>query len=106
MATTAKDLERAARWFRALGDERRLRIVEQLRGGEECVCNLTDILETGQSLLSFHLRILRDAGILRARREGRWVHYSIDPAALEEMERVLAALRPARGANGGNGCCG
>ncbi len=94
-----------ARWFRALGDARRLRIIEQLRGGEECVCNLTDTLETGQSLLSFHLRILRDAGLVRARREGRWVHYSIDPTALDEMERVLGELRPTRRANGGNPCC-
>ncbi len=100
----AKDLERVARWFRALGDARRLRIIEQLRGGEECVCKLTDTLETGQSLLSFHLRILRDAGLVRARREGRWVHYSIDPAALDELERVLGELRPTR-RTGGNACC-
>ncbi len=96
MARTVKDLERTARWFGALGDETRLRIVERLRDGEECVCNLTDTLETGQSLLSFHLKILKDAGILRGRREGRWIYYSLNPEILEEMGDLLDALRSSR----------
>lgn len=96
MATaTRKDLERLARAFRALADGTRLRIVDRLRGGEECVCNLTDLLACGQSLLSFHLKILKEAGLLRDRRQGRWVYYSLNPDALAEAERALRSLAPA-----------
>src|SRR3990170_8350831 len=93
---SAADLRRAARWFHALADETRLRIVDRLRAGEECVCNLTDTLETGQSRLSFHLKTLKDAGLVRDRRQGRWIYYSLDPGTIEELERVVAALRERR----------
>jgi len=66
--------ERALSIFRALGDETRLRIIERLREGEQCVCDLTEELGAGQSLLSFHLRTLKDAGLVRDRRDGRWVY--------------------------------
>jgi ArsR family transcriptional regulator, arsenate/arsenite/antimonite-responsive transcriptional repressor len=89
----ARTIDRVTRGFRALADETRLRIIARLRDGEECVCNLTDLLETGQSRLSFHLKILRDAGILRARREGRWMYYSLDGDALSEIEDTVKHLR-------------
>jgi ArsR family transcriptional regulator len=92
----ASDLKRAARGFHALADLTRLRIVERLRAGEECVCNLTDTLATGQSRLSFHLKTLKDAGLVRDRRQGRWIYYSLDPGTIEELERVVAALRERR----------
>jgi ArsR family transcriptional regulator len=53
---TVAHLARVARWFHALADETRLRVVEQLRDGERCACDLTDALATGQSRLSFHLK--------------------------------------------------
>ncbi|MBI4635662.1 MAG: metalloregulator ArsR/SmtB family transcription factor [Candidatus Rokubacteria bacterium] len=87
------DLERTARLFQALADETRLRIIECLRDREECVCHLTDTLETGQSRLSFHLKILKDAGIITDRRQGRWIYYSLNPAVIEELERALRSLR-------------
>ena len=83
----------ALRRIKALADEKRLRILEHLAAGERCVCELTDELESGQSLLSFHLKALKDAGLVNDRRAGRWVHYSIDPDALAELEEVLRALR-------------
>ena len=89
-----KDLERAARWFHALADETRLQIIERLSHGEQCVCDLTDVLGTSQSLLSFHLKTLKDAGILKDRREGRWVYYSLNPEAIEELERFIGSLKP------------
>src|SRR3972149_562524 len=64
-----KNLERTARWFHALADETRLQIVDRLRDGEQCVCDLTGMLGTAQSLLSFHLKTLKEAGILRDRPE-------------------------------------
>jgi ArsR family transcriptional regulator len=87
-----KDPEQTARWFRALGDETRLKIVERLSEGEQCVCDLTDALESGQSLMSFHLKALKDAGLLRDRREGRWVYYSLEPATIETVKEWMATL--------------
>jgi len=86
----------AARTFRALSDETRLRIVDRLRDGEECVCNLTGPLETRQSLLSFHLRILKEAGILRDRKQGRWVYYSLNPDAFDEISETLERFKKPR----------
>lgn len=102
----SKSLEHAVRWFHALADETRLRIVDRLSEGEECVCDLTDTLGTGQSLLSFHLKTLKDAGILTDRREGRWVYYSLNSEALEEIEKLLGSLRAMNGrAQAGSKCC-
>jgi ArsR family transcriptional regulator, arsenate/arsenite/antimonite-responsive transcriptional repressor len=88
------DLERAAELFHALADPTRLGIIEQLRGGEQCVCDLTDLLETGQSRLSFHLKTLKDAGLLRDRRQGRWIYYCLEPGAITEIESAVAAIKP------------
>jgi ArsR family transcriptional regulator, arsenate/arsenite/antimonite-responsive transcriptional repressor len=94
MATvTMKNLKRSARWFHALADETRLQILERLQEGEQCVCDLTDMLSTGQSRLSFHLKALKDAGILRDRREGRWIYYSLNPEVLDEVERFVHSLK-------------
>ena len=94
MAIATKDVEATLRLFRALGDETRLRLLEQLRGGEQCVCDLTDLLDTGQSRLSFHLKTLKDAGLLRDRRQGRWIYYSLEPDAIAEIQSAVAAIKP------------
>jgi ArsR family transcriptional regulator, arsenate/arsenite/antimonite-responsive transcriptional repressor len=91
------DLKRATRWFHALAEETRLRIIERLRAGEECVCNLTDTLETGQSRLSFHLKTLKDAGLVKDRRQGRWIYYSLDQDAIRDLERFIRRLEAERG---------
>jgi|SRR5512134_1136357 ArsR family transcriptional regulator, arsenate/arsenite/antimonite-responsive transcriptional repressor len=96
MALATTDVEATLRLFRALGDETRLRLLEQLHGGEQCVCDLTDELEASQSRLSFHLKTLKDAGLVTDRREGRWVYYAINPEALATLEGVLAGLQPSR----------
>ena len=70
MAVMLRELEHAARWFHALSDPTRLRIVERLAEGEQCVCDLTGALEAGQSRLSFHLKTLKDAGLVTDRRQG------------------------------------
>ena len=95
-----------ARWFHALSDETRLQIIDRLSEGEQCVCDLTDLLETAQSRLSFHLKTLKDAGILKDRREGRWVYYSLNPEVIEELGRFVAALKTCcRQLQKGAGCC-
>jgi ArsR family transcriptional regulator len=96
VATATKNLEQALRLFRALGDETRLRLIDRLRDGEQCVCDLTDELEAGQSRLSFHLKTLKDAGIVTDRRDGRWVYYALRPGVFEELEGILGELKPAR----------
>jgi ArsR family transcriptional regulator len=82
----------AARSFHALADPTRLHILDLLRGGERCVCELQEALGTSQSLLSFHLKTLKDAGLLADRRQGRWVYYRLRPAGLTEAERTLSRL--------------
>ena len=86
--------ERAIELFHALSDETRLEIIQLLRKGERCVCELTDTLDAAQSRLSFHLRVLKDAGIVRDRKEGRWVHYELDPDAFEEIETLVSGMKP------------
>ena len=86
--------ERAIELFHALSDETRLEIIELLRKGERCVCELTDTLDAAQSRLSFHLRVLKDAGIVRDRKEGRWVYYELDPEAFEEVETLVSGMKP------------
>lgn len=81
-----------ARRFHALSDPTRVEILERLRGGERCVCELTGALDAAQSRLSFHLRTLREAGLVADRREGRWVYYRLVPEALEGLSEALAAL--------------
>lgn len=85
-------MARAAELFRALSDETRLEIVQRLRDGERCVCDLTDLMSAAQSRLSFHLRVLRDAGIVNDRRQGRWVHYSLDRDVFAELRELLGDM--------------
>lgn len=85
-----------ARLFHALSDETRLSILEMLRSGERCVCDLQDALDAAQSRLSFHLRVLKDAGLVRDRKEGRWSYYTLVPERAAEVEaygRHLATRR-------------
>ncbi len=106
MLQRTKDLGRTARWFHALADETRLRIIDCLLECEQCVCDLTDSLQVGQSRLSFHLKTLKDAGILKDRREGRWIYYSLNQEAIEELQEVLGALKtPSRTVGGTSRCC-
>jgi ArsR family transcriptional regulator len=92
--STYRRTERAVELFHALSDETRLQIIELLRKGERCVCELTDTLDAAQSRLSFHLRVLRDAGIVRDRKDGRWVHYELTREAFEEAETLIDELKP------------
>lgn len=92
--TTAPDLTTAARLFHALSDETRLGIIEMLRDGERCVCDLQDELDAAQSRLSFHLKVLREAGLVTDRKEGRWSYYTIVPEALAIIHDVVVDMRP------------
>lgn len=104
--STPTGLAQAARWFQALSDETRLRIVEMLGDGDCCVCDLQSALDSSQSRLSFHLKKLREAGVVNDRREGRWVYYSLNEEMLEAMAGFLQAAKPREPRFGSpGGCC-
>ena len=104
--TLGYDLRHAQRLFHALSDETRLKIIERLRGGERCVCELTDALDAAQSRLSFHLKILKDAGLVTDRRESRWMYYALNPEAFQALDSAVASLKPRHDPRGGrDGCC-
>jgi ArsR family transcriptional regulator len=106
MATTTMDAAQVTRWFHALSDETRLGIVACLAGGERCVCDLQGSLDAAQSRLSFHLKTLKEAGLVSDRREGRWAYYSLNPEVLDAMAELLQSLKRADGADcSGAGCC-
>ncbi|HVX87598.1 MAG TPA: metalloregulator ArsR/SmtB family transcription factor [Gemmatimonadales bacterium] len=106
-ATAAPDLLRSARIFHALSDETRLAIVERLKGGERCVCDLQDLLDAAQSRLSFHLKTLKEAGLVTDRKEGRWSYYALVPGAIEQAVGALIEVKESAVRNGANSsCCG
>ena len=90
----------AAIRFRALGDETRLRLLELLAAGEFTVTELMESLGLGQSLVSHHLRTLRQAGLVSVRRDGRWIYYSTAGGALASTRLTIYELEPLRTANG------
>ena len=92
--TTASDLATAAQLFHALSDETRLAILEMLQDGERCVCDLQSELDAAQSRLSFHLKVLRDAGLVTDRKEGRWSYYTIVPESLATVHDLVVEMRP------------
>ncbi len=97
--------ERLAELCHALSDPTRLHIMHLLRQGRRCVCDLTETMDAAQSRLSFHLKTLRDAGLVADRREGRWVYYELRPDTLEEVTAALAALKPLDDTEASGGCC-
>jgi len=105
MTSTAIPSARAARWFHALSDETRLEIVGLLSHGERCVCELQGVLDAAQSRLSFHLKTLKDAGLVTDRREGRWVYYSLNNDAMDEIADFAAAVKPGKHAGSCTRAC-
>ena len=78
--------------MRSLAEPIRLQVVQALQHGERCVCDLTSDLDLAQSKLSFHLKVLKEAGLIRARQEGRWVYYRLEPSTLLLLRDWLGQL--------------
>ena len=91
-AAAGLDVRPVSRLFKALGDETRLRIVALLSHGELCVCHLHEALGLSQPNVSRHLAILRAAGIVEDRRDGKWIHYRLLRQQDPDCERQLRAL--------------
>lgn len=79
--------------FHALSDPLRVRVLELLQHQEFCVCELCEKLHVSQSKLSFHLKALREASLVRARQEGRWVYYSVNLNQFGMLEQYLSDYR-------------
>jgi ArsR family transcriptional regulator len=99
MAKTSKSFD-LVRLFAALADPTRLRLLNLMNGQEVCVCYFVEILKQGQPKISRHLAYLRNAGVVSARREGKWMHYSIewpkDAAAASIFRAALESLKSDR----------
>ena len=96
----ASKYERMETLFKALADRTRLRLLNLMGAGEVCVCFFVEVLGTNQPKISRHLAYLRRAGVVAARREGKWMHYRVvspeDPRAARVFEEVMAWLRDER----------
>ncbi len=96
--------------FKALGDATRLRIVGMLaENGEMCVCVIMEQLGMGQSAVSHHMAALKRAGLLRSRRQGQWIHYSLDIEALQTTLAFLSKIADGAASSAGkrpnSACC-
>lgn len=85
-----KDHAQTAKVFKALCDERRLRILDLLKSGEKCACVLIEQMDMPQSSLSYHMKILCESGIVVGREEGKWTHYRICSTG---SQRAIALLK-------------
>ena len=74
---------------KAMSDANRLRVIEMLTTGEKCGCDLLEELQVTQPTLSHHMKILCDADIVQGRKDGKWVHYSLNPAGAERAKKLL-----------------
>ena len=74
---------------KALGDSNRLQIVQMLSEGEKCGCKLLEAFKITQPTLSHHMRILTECGLVNARKEGKWSHYSLNCETLKEYKQFI-----------------
>jgi ArsR family transcriptional regulator, arsenate/arsenite/antimonite-responsive transcriptional repressor len=78
--------------FKALSEETRLRIIKLLEGGELCVCDIVAAMDMIQPKVSFHLAVLKESGLIRDRKQGKWVHYRIDDSDMFRRFLLLSTL--------------
>lgn len=91
---------------KALGDANRLEIVKMLSDGEKCGCKLLERFEITQPTLSHHMKILVECGLVNARKEGKWQHYSLNCETLTQFKEFIEGLTCyGCGSNSEGGCC-
>jgi ArsR family transcriptional regulator len=105
MTNSIKRRDTGVSLFHALSDDMRLESMVRLKDGEQCVCDLTDALKAGQSRLSFHLKVLKDAGLITDRPEGRWIYYSLNAEVLEDLVEMVQSLQGPRPRVGSSSKC-
>ncbi len=82
-------VEQRSALFSALGDPIRLRILDELSSGKVCVCSLQEAIEIAPNLLSYHLRVLREAELVVTTRRGRWIDYQLAPTVAPTLRASL-----------------
>lgn len=82
---------------KAIGDTNRLKIIRMLSDGEKCGCKLLEAFEITQPTLSHHMKILCDCGLVSARKDGKWTHYSICCETLSEFKAFISSLECCEG---------
>ncbi len=87
-----KKYEEEAMVFKAFCDPNRLMIIEMLQSGEKCACKLLEDLNIVQSTLSHHMKILCESGLVDSRRDGKWMHYSLNEQGFEKAKKILNEL--------------
>jgi ArsR family transcriptional regulator len=90
-------MEKLSSIFKALSDETRLRIVKLLEHGELCVCDIVAALNVVQPKASFHLGVLKEAGFIKDRKQGKWIHYSLNEADLFRRMLMVSVCEKANG---------
>lgn len=83
-----KKMAELAEYLKVVSDENRLRILCFLKQGERCVCKINEALNLSQNLTSHHLKILREAGLVTARREGKWIHYRLNDEKIHYLTEL------------------
>lgn len=91
-STIVESFEERARAFKALGEPTRLRILAHLQSGEACACKVQEALDVPANLLSHHLKVLREAGLVTGTRRGRWIDYRVEPLQLALLASALATV--------------
>jgi ArsR family transcriptional regulator, arsenate/arsenite/antimonite-responsive transcriptional repressor len=83
-------MDEMVRVFKALSEETRLRIIKLLEGGELCVCDIVAALDMTQPKVSFHLGVLKNSGLLKDRKQGKWVRYRLNESEIFKRFLILS----------------
>lgn len=87
-----KDYQERAKIFKAFCDPNRLQILAYLRSGQKCSCFLLEKMAISQSTLSYHMKILCDAGVVVGTPDGKWTHYGLSPKGIAKAQRILRTM--------------
>ncbi|WP_448060886.1 ArsR/SmtB family transcription factor [Cellulomonas hominis] len=97
-----EDVDASVSLLTAVADPIRWTVLQQLAASQSCVCNLQEHIPIAANLLSYHLKVLRDAGLVTTSRRGRWIDYSLADDALDRLAAALPGTVPARRATRGS----
>lgn len=88
------ECEEIAKIFKALDDSKRIFILKMIQDGEKCACDILEKMQITQPTLSHHMKILCDSGIVKCRKEGKWMHYSIEERGIFNAVKFLMSVSP------------
>lgn len=89
------EINKLARWFKLLGEPKRLLLLESIISGVQCNCEIGKSLGMAPNLISHHLSVLREAGIIETERavgDSRWIYYSVNPQVMQQLQGIMATF--------------